>query len=210
MLTQLISIGFIMLLSAMLPGPDFAIVTKNSILHSRRAGLFTTLGISAAVMVHMTYCLLGLAWVISQSIILFNVIKYIGAAYLVYLGVSALLAKQPAPRTAEGSHKPLARTGLSDFTALRQGFLCNLLNPKATLFFLALFTVIIKPGTPTPVALAFAVEMLVICLAWFTSLTILLSHPRMLRAFSRVEHYISKVLGVFLVGFGVALAFVRR
>jgi threonine/homoserine/homoserine lactone efflux protein len=75
MLTQFFTIGLLMLLSAMLPGPDFALVTKNSILHSRRAGLFTSLGIGSAILVHITYCVLGLAVIISQSLLLFSVIK---------------------------------------------------------------------------------------------------------------------------------------
>lgn len=209
MITQFFTIGLLMLLSAMLPGPDFAMVTKNTILHTRRAGIFTSLGIGSALLIHITYCILGLAIVISESILLFNVIKYIGAAYLVYLGVTALLSKQ-ANHATSSAQKALQKTPMSDFTAYRQGFLCNLLNPKATLFFLALFTVIIKPETPTSWELVYAAEMFIIVTAWFCSLSMLLSHPRILRSLNRVEQYISKVLGVFLVGFGVALALVKK
>lgn len=210
MLTQFFSIGLLMLLSAMLPGPDFALVTKNTILHSRRAGLFTSLGVGSAILIHITYCALGLAIVISQSILLFNIIKYIGAIYLIYLGITSLLAKHADHNAAVSNQKRLQKTKMSDLTAFRQGFLCNLLNPKATLFFLALFTMIIKPGTPLLWELLYAVEMFIIITAWFCSLTILLSHPRVVRLLNRIEKYISKALGVFLIGFGVALVFVKK
>src|SRR6266540_3804044 len=128
MIAQLFSIGFVMLLSAMLPGPDFAIVTKNTLLHSRRAGIFTTVGITAAIAIHMTYCLLGLAIVIAHSLWLFNAIKLIGAAYLIYLGIKSLLSKPTSAPSiaARTQHKKDISIG----TAFRQGFLCNLLNPK--------------------------------------------------------------------------------
>ncbi|SRR5579883_56200 len=207
MLAQAFTIGLLMLLSAMLPGPDFALVTKNTVLHSRRAGMLTSLGIGCGALVHMTYCLLGLAIVISESLLLFSIIKYIGAVYLIYLGINSLLAKHSHVPSSKSAAK---KTAMRDLTAFRQGFLCNLLNPKATLFFLALFTVIIRPDTPRAWELVYAVEMFLIILAWFGSLTLLLSHPHVMRLLDKAEKYITKVLGVFLVGFGVALAFVKR
>lgn len=209
MLSQFFTIGTLMLLSAMLPGPDFAMVTRNTLTHSRTAGLFTSLGVGTAILIHISYCALGLALVISQSILLFNIIKYIGASYLIYLGVTALLSKSAKPLVA-GSPKATSKTTISNFTAFQQGFLCNLLNPKATLFFLALFTAIIKPETPITWEIAYAVEMFVIIVAWFSSLTLLLSHPRVIAVLSKIENAIAKLLGVFLIGFGVALAFVKN
>lgn len=208
MLTQFFTIGLLMLFCAMLPGPDFALVTKNSLLHSRRSGLFTSLGIGSAVLVHITYCALGLAIVISNSLLLFNFIKYIGAAYLIYLGITSLLSKQPEKLTA--SNKKIQKSTLSNLLSFRQGFLCNLLNPKATLFFLALFTMIIRPETPPFWIVIYAIEMFVIVTAWFCGLTFILSHPQVTRLLGKAEKYIAKLLGVFLLGFGVVLAFARR
>jgi RhtB (resistance to homoserine/threonine) family protein len=209
MLTQFFTIGLLMLLSSMLPGPDFALVTKNTLLHSRRAGLFTSLGIGNAILIHITYCALGLALVISQSKMLFNIIKYVGVAYLIYLGVSSLLAKQKNPPLVNNA-TPHNTSTLSDFAAYRQGFLCNLLNPKATLFFLALFTVIIKPETPASWEIIYALEMFAIITAWFCGLTVILSHPAILKILNHVEQYISKVVGVFLIGFGILLTLIKQ
>jgi RhtB (resistance to homoserine/threonine) family protein len=210
MLAQFFTIGLIMLLSVMLPGPDFALVTKNTILHSRRAGLFTSLGICLAVLIHITYCVLGLAVIISQSLLLFSVIKYIGAIYLIYLGTTTILTKHTGTMEKGDRRSPLQKCNISDFTAIKQGFVCNLLNPKATLFFLALFTVIIRPETPKVWVLAYVIEMFIIITAWFCSLTFILSHKRVLRMLNKTEKYIEKTVGVFLIGFGVALALVRK
>jgi RhtB (resistance to homoserine/threonine) family protein len=208
MVTQLFSIGFISLFGAMLPGPDFAIVTKNALLHSRRSGIFTSLGIGSAILVHMTYCALGLAIVIYNSDTLFNIIKYIGSAYLIYLGVTSFLAKIPEHIVIE--NKKISRQGLSNFASFRQGFLCNLLNPKATLFFLALFTMVIKPNTPFAWLVIYSGEIVLIASVWFCSLTFILSHARVTQILERSEKYIAKLLGVFLIVFGTALALVSR
>ena len=209
MVLQFFSVGLIMLASVMMPGPDFALVTKNTILHSRRAGLYTALGINLAVAVHMTYCLLGVAVVIANSLVLFTMIKYLGASYLVYIGLCLLRAKKhdiTIGLSSKASHK----VDLAAWPAIRQGFLCNLLNPKATLFFLALFTVIIKPGTATWVQICYAIQMLSLSTIWFSLLSVMLSHPRVLARFNRIEIYIEKSLGILLILFGVALAFFKH
>lgn len=207
MTQQFFSIALIALLGAMLPGPDFAIVAKNSILHSRKSGCFTAVGVGAAIAVHMTYCVLGLALVISSSLFIFNLIKYVGASYLIYLGISSFLIKEP--KEIFNSDMIAKKTRISNFVSFKQGFLCNLLNPKATLFFLSIFTVIIKPNTPFYFELIYAMEIIVIAIIWFCSLTIILSHSRIKKALEKSEKYISKFLGVFLILFGMALVFLK-
>jgi RhtB (resistance to homoserine/threonine) family protein len=207
MIAQFFSIAIIALLGAMLPGPDFAIVTKNSLFHSRKSGLFTSLGVGAAILVHMSYCVLGLGLVISSSLVLFNLIKYIGAAYLIYLGINALLSKQPNKIFPNQKTK---KSQISNFVSFRQGFLCNLLNPKATLFFLSLFAVIIRPDTPIYWKIIYGVEISSIAMIWFSCLTIILSHPHIKNALEKLEKYIAKLLGISLIGFGIALTCMKR
>lgn len=205
---QFFSIALIALLGAMLPGPDFAIVTKNSLLHSRKSGYFTSFGVGAAILIHMSYCVFGLALIISSSLLLFSLIKYIGASYLIYLGLNSLFSKQAKELFL--SDKKVKKTQISNLKSFRQGFLCNLLNPKATLFFLSLFTVIIKPETPISWELVYAFEIFFIATAWFCGLTVILSHPYVKRSLEKAEIYIARFLGLFLIGFGVALVFVRH
>ena len=209
--SEFFSIALIALLGAMLPGPDFAIVTKNTIFHSRQSGCVTALGVGTAVAVHMTYCVLGLAVLISSSLLIFSLIKYIGACYLVYLGISSLFSKQSKEIFSSGADSSsMKKTKISNLVSFKQGFLCNLLNPKATLFFLSLFTVVIKPNTPFHWEVIYALEILLISVTWFCTWTVILSHPCIKQALDKAGKYIAKFLGVFLIGFGVALAFLKR
>lgn len=203
------SIGLIALLGAMLPGPDFAMVTKNSIFHSRKSGCLTALGVGTAIAIHMTYCVLGLALVISSSLWLFSLIKYTGAFYLIYLGLNSLLSKQSEDIFSRNT-ATTQKTNLSNFASFKQGFLCNLLNPKATLFFLSLFTVVIKPSTPFHWEVMYAIEIIILTVIWFCSLSIILSHHWIKQALKKSEKYIAKCLGIFLIGFGVILAFLKQ
>jgi RhtB (resistance to homoserine/threonine) family protein len=205
MLSQFITIGLLMLFTAMLPGPDFALVTKNTLLHSRRSGLFTTLGIACALLVHISYCGLGLAVIIAKSPSMFMIIKYIGASYLIYLGFMSLKPNKPTHHDSSVTQdKKLNQSSMISF---QQGFFCNLLNPKVTLFFLALFTIIIKPDTSSFWIISYAVEMVAIVVLWFYSLILILSHPKISQLLERAEKYIEKLLGLFLIVFGLVLVF---
>lgn len=203
MISQLVSIGLMMLFISMIPGPDFALVTKNTLLHSRRAGLFTAFGVGCAILVHISYCALGLAVIISQSILIFKCIKYLGSLYLAYLGIKLLLSQQN--QSLETSKARRMSNELYAFKAWQQGFLCNLLNPKATLFFLALFTLFIKPSTPSSWELVFAVEMFIVIVSWFCCLAMFLSHPTIAKLFNRSLKYIEKTVGLFLIAFSAII-----
>src|SRR5580700_10080824 len=97
MITGYLTIGILQTLAVIAPGPDFAVVVKNTLTHSRRAGIITALGISCGVLFHMSYCLFGLAFMIKTNPLLFNIIKYIGCGYLVYIGIKAILHKSEKP-----------------------------------------------------------------------------------------------------------------
>ncbi|PIT90895.1 hypothetical protein COU17_02975 [Candidatus Kaiserbacteria bacterium CG10_big_fil_rev_8_21_14_0_10_49_17] len=203
----LLTIGSISLLAAMSPGPDFAVVLKNSIFGSRRAGLFTSLGVSAGIFVHVTYTVLGIALIISQSIFLFSIIKYLGAAYLLYLGIQLLRTKRGSMEAAEGDGESVT---ISDWNAFRDGFLTNALNPKATLFFLSIFTQIIGPQTPLYLQGVYGAEVALIVLAWFITLSILFTTGIAKGAFARFHYYLAKVMGVALLALGIKVAFATQ
>lgn len=92
-MTELIAVITITLLAVISPGPDFAIVSRNSLMLSRRAGVLTALGIGAGVLIHVAYTLVGVGLLIQSSLWPFNTIKLIGAVYLIYLGVKMLRSK---------------------------------------------------------------------------------------------------------------------
>ena len=100
-LAEFLTVALIHLLAVASPGPDFAVVVRESVTHGRRAGTWTALGVGSAIFLHVGYSLLGIGLIVSQSIVLFNALKWAAAAYLLYIGFKALRA-QPAKPPAEG------------------------------------------------------------------------------------------------------------
>ncbi len=203
-LTQFLTVAIVHLFAVMSPGPDFAVVTKNSLLHSRKIGIYTSLGIALGISVHIAYSLLGIGLVISKSIILFSVIKYLGAAYLIYIGYLSLRAKPQA--TTDGVGQVAEKTPLSHWSAIKTGFLTNVLNPKATMFFLALFTQVIDPATPKIIQLFFGLETMVITFAWFAFLSTVFSNSLIKSRITKIQHRIEHITGVVLIALGIKVA----
>ncbi|MEI8344441.1 MAG: LysE family transporter [Candidatus Omnitrophota bacterium] len=186
------------------PGPNMLIVFRNTLSHSRQAGVLTAIGLAAGNLVHITYCLIGIGVLISQSIMLFNIVKLAGAVYLIYLGVKSLQAQ---PRTVDIDKNVLP--DLTELAAIRTGFLTDLLNPKATLFFLALFTQIIRPGTTISARIGYGLTIVALEFILLTGLACVIGQPCVRRQFDAVSHWIERVTGVVLIGLGLRVAFAR-
>lgn len=203
-ITQILTVAVVHLLAVMSPGPDFAMVTRNSLIYSRKIAIYTSLGIALGISIHVAYSLLGISFIISKSIILFNTIKYIGAGYLLYIGYKSLKAK-PTKDIPENSLMETTKH-ISNKSAVWSGFLTNVLNPKATLFFLALFTQVINPLTPKYIQLFYGLEMMIITFIWFSIVSILFSNNLIKAKVNKFQHYIERVTGAVLVGLGIKVA----
>lgn len=206
-LGEFITIVVVHLLAVASPGPDFAMVLRQSIVVGRTPALWTSIGIGAGIMVHVAYCLLGLGLIISQSIMLFNLIKLVGACYLLHVGWKSLRAK-PAELNTEEETKSIPIPGAAQ--ALRLGFLTNALNPKATLFFLSLFSVVINPDTPAAIQLGYGIYMSVATAVWFCSLSLVLTQRKVRNFFTRFGHWAERVMGAMLIALGLKLALASR
>ena len=126
-LTEFLTVALIHLLAVASPGPDFAVVVRESVTHGRRAGTWTALGVGSAIFLHVGYSLLGIGLIVSQSIVLFNALKWAAAAYLLYIGFKALRAQPAKPASEEDLHREVGeRTARGAFTS---GFVTNGLNP---------------------------------------------------------------------------------
>jgi RhtB (resistance to homoserine/threonine) family protein len=201
-MVELLSVVVITLLAVISPGADFAMVTRNSMMYSRRVGLLTALGIASGVWVHVFYSMLGIGLIISQSIFLFNLIKFAGAAYLIYLGIRMLMTK---PQTQINESQ--ATVNLSSWKAFRIGFLTNTLNPKTTLFVVALFTQVISQSTPVFIQLAYGMFMSLAHLLWFCLVAYFFSSVRVRSIVQGIRHWIDRSIGGVLVLLGLTLAF---
>lgn len=185
------------------PGPDFSVVMQQSVRGGTRSGIWTSLGVGSAILLHVTYCLLGVALLLSQSPTLFNAMKLLAAAYLFYLGVQAIRASLAEPDAeGEGLKEPV----LSAARAFAVGFLTNGLNPKATLFFLALFTVVIDPNTPLTIQIMYGLYLAVATFLWFALLSLILGIPRVRDAILRMGVWLERAMGGILILISLQIA----
>jgi RhtB (resistance to homoserine/threonine) family protein len=199
----IITVATVHLLAVMSPGPDFIMTMRNSLVYSRRSGIYSAVGLGLGILVHVTYCLAGIALIISQSILLFTIIKYLGAAYLLYIGIKSLRAK-PNDQSEIINNNP--SQDMSKFQAIRSGFITNATNPKATLFFLSLFTLVIQPSTPFGIKMIMGVEMMIATALWFSIIAILVSHRVIRHQITYFQHYVERFMGGVLILFGIKLA----
>lgn len=203
--SEFIAVFTITILSVISPGPDFFIVMRNSLSHTRRAGIFTAIGVATAVWIHVIYTLAGIGLILSQSIVLFMLVKYLGAGYLVYLGWNSLSSKK-----TDALQYTKENCDLSDFQSFKMGFINNALNPKATLFFLSVFTQVVSLETPTYIQIIYGATASISCLIWFSLVATFLNHKKIKQAFESVQQYFEKLMGVVLIGFGIKVAFTSQ
>ncbi|WP_065258997.1 LysE family translocator [Pseudomonas bananamidigenes] len=194
----------ITLLACISPGPDFAMVSRNGLLLSRRAGVLTAAGIGLGVLVHVGYTLLGLGWVLQQTPWLFNALKLAGAGYLVYLGIK-MLRSRPDVRQPDA-----ASPALSDLAALRTGFLTNALNPKTSIFIVSLFMGVVRPDSGLPLQIAYGLFIAGAHVEWFGLVALCFSAGRVREKLLAARQWIDRAFGGLLVGFGLMLTLSQR
>ena len=231
------------LLAAASPGPDFVLVSQQTLAKGRRTGLICSVGITLGLSIHIIYSVLGLATVIAHSQPLLTAIKWLGGSYLIYLGWQGIQAKANKPldsanaadaidsvanfsqdtlakQTTSTNHTALSDKGISTkkystkepttdtestATILRRGFFCNVFNPKAPVYFVAIFTLVLSPDIPLWQLAIYGVWMIILQLAWFSTVVMLLSIPAINRRFQRFEHWIDRVLGSAMIVLGLNL-----
>jgi RhtB (resistance to homoserine/threonine) family protein len=203
--TNLLVVAGITMLAVISPGPDFAVILRNALRSGRGPGLATALGIACGVVVHVTYTLLGLGWLVARYAWLLTAIRYAGAAYLVWLGCSAFLSRPAAP----GRPQAPAPVRADLRQAFGNGFLCNVLNPKTVLFFIALFTQVVAPGTPLAAQVGIGAYIVLAHLAWFAFVVMVLTNPAALRGFNNWRRAVERGVGGCLIALGVTLAIDR-
>ncbi|MFC4466717.1 LysE family translocator [Streptomyces xiangluensis] len=184
-----------------MPGADFTVVVRNALV-SRRAGIACALGIAAALLVHTALAVVGVAAVLTAVPPLFRALQLLGGAYVLYLGVRTLQSVR-GRRTTGAEDAPV----VSGAGALRQGFVTNALNPKATITFLSLLPQFVPAGSPAmPRTLVLALIVVALALIWFPAVALLvdrlgrwLRRPRTARVIEAVTGTALTVLGLGLV-----------
>jgi threonine/homoserine/homoserine lactone efflux protein len=195
------------LLFIMSPGIDTIFILNKSIIQGRRSGLIATLGITTGVLVHTTFAAFGLSLILAQSAMAFNIVKYAGAAYLIYLGLSKLISSESLVQQKENTK----------LTSLRQTFtsavLTNTLNPKVAIFFLAFFPQFIEPAylhSAKPF-IFLGTTYAMIGLLWFIMLTIFAgSFSHKLNGNPLFRKWLNRFSAIAFILMGVKIAFTKK
>jgi RhtB (resistance to homoserine/threonine) family protein len=196
-----VSITFLVMIS---PGPDMVLVMRNTLVSGRSAGIWSSVGVLTGNAVHMTYCALGIGWLISQSIVAFSVLKYAGAVYLIYLGIASL-------RTGASSiDSAAARPRRRDRSWFLQGLFNNVLNPKGTLFYLGVFTMVIIPETSWGMTLVLVMCMKTVSATFWVVFVYTLDQPVVRRMLQSSQRVVNRIFGAVLIGLGLRVAVLDR
>jgi threonine/homoserine/homoserine lactone efflux protein len=198
-LAELLAVAAITLLAVISPGPDFAMVTRNSYLFGRRTGLLCALGIALGVQVHVAYTMFGVSLLARHAGGVLHVVKLVGAAYLIWIGIQTLRNRKALNVDADGA------PAVSGLAALRMGFLTNALNPKTTLFVVSTYTQVVNAHTPMPVQFGYGLFMSAAHWIWFSIVAWCFGSMALRTALLRRQRLLDGVIGSALCGLGVAL-----
>ena len=189
------------LLAVMSPGPDLAMVTRQTLAYGRSAGIWTALGIGSGISFHVAWAMFGMGWVIERFPMLLDVLRYGGALFLISMGSKAIRAQASS---ADDSGKEKAEPG-SNAHHFGIGVLTNVLNPKALLFFMALCSAVITGTTPVWLRLGLGLWMIISTAAWFSMVSITLGHPRVRQRLMASGYLIDRAMGAILLVLGIAM-----
>ena len=216
---EIIAVGIITLLAVISPGPDFAMVTRIALTRGRRAGILCAIGIGSGVSVHLTYTLIGLGVVFASNVWVLTGLRYLGAAYLIWLGLSALWPDIRAFSTRRKTlkEKDVSANTISDTPGADQnrnttdhnafwiGFACNALNPKTMLFIVSLFSQVISPDTPIAQEIGYGIYIAACHMLWFALVAAALTLPAVQARIASIKVWIERAVGLCLAGLGIKL-----
>ncbi|MEP4889774.1 MAG: LysE family translocator [Aliiglaciecola sp.] len=190
------------------PGPDFAVVLKQSISSGRRSAMFTSVGVGVGILIHVAYSLLGIGILIKTTPWLFQGFAYVAAAYLLYLGWGAIRSKPISLENSVSLEAESVKTQLtSDKKSFLIGLMTNGLNPKATLFFLTVFAVAVSPHTPMLIKVSYGIYLAFATGVWFCFLSYLMSGTKIRSSLQKNGHIFDRFMGVILIVLAVNLVF---
>jgi threonine/homoserine/homoserine lactone efflux protein len=201
MIATLLVLASVTFVAMMSPGPDMMLIIKYSNSRQRWPVMACIIGICCGVSVHVAFSILGIAVIISASATLFTILKFAGSGYLIYIGIKSLLST--GGLQLNGTTQPVVEKQKTPF---RDGLLCNVLNPKVTMFILAVFTKIIEPSTPIDDKIIYGIFMTVEAFIVWNIFVTLVRTKLVLGFMQKFQVAIDRLTGVVLIGFGGALA----
>ncbi|KOO56703.1 lysine transporter LysE [Rheinheimera sp. KL1] len=203
---EFILIASVHLVAVASPGPDFAIVLRYAVRYGRNVALAASMGIGMAIFLHVCYSLLGVGLLIKTTPWLFTLFSVLSAAYLAYIGWQAIRSDAPVSIATDDKAEAIAESP-SMLKAFTSGFVTNGLNPKATLFFLSLFAVIISPMTPVSYKVIYGVYMAGATAVWFAFLSVILTREKVRSFLLRKGYWFDRLMGGVLLALAMHLIY---
>ena len=192
------------------PGPNFVVISRTALVYSRRAGVMATAGVATGTIVYVVFGFLGVTAILERSVTAFRVAKYVGAAYLIYLGLKSLWAARQAQPQANPATGPSGTETMTDLQAYRTGLFTMATNAKAALYFLAFFTTIVSASTPLAAKVGIVLVLPAISFTWYSMISTVFSRAAARRVYARFSRLINATFGGLLVALGVTVALSRR
>jgi len=200
-LDQFLIIAVAHIFAVLSPGPDIAIILRQSISYGRKKAIFTALGIASGILVHLSYILLGFGLVISKSVVIYTTLKYLAAIYLIYLGIMILKSNTYKYGDLEEKKENL----ISNFKAYQIGVFTNLLNPKAGLYFISLFTILVDTNTPFKIQIFYAIFFVFGTFLIFCCLSYIFTASKVKEFFNKYGKYFDRTMAIILILLGLKI-----
>lgn len=203
-LNEIMAVVVIHMLAVSSPGPDFFLEIKNTLQYSRKIGIYTGLGFTLGNIFHISYSIFGVQY-IENNPWLMNVVQVLGAFYLIFIGLQAIGIIKAKLKIKKSESQEEQKQDISNFEAIKMGIITNLLNAKAALYFISIFTVVLPPNSPKSLSFTIGLLMLVITFIWFSLVAYFFTKPKIKSMYLKQEKLINTILGSVLVFFGIRL-----
>tara|TARA_Y100001970_G_scaffold8285_1_gene9624 strand:- start:605 stop:1219 length:615 start_codon:yes stop_codon:yes gene_type:complete len=192
-MAEFLTVAILHLFAVASPGPDFALITRQSLRFNRRVAIWTSLGIGVGILFHCLLAITGLVILITSNELFSTILKIIGSAYLLYLGINSIIGDQKKSKLDEKD-----KDNLDKFNGFLLGFITNITNVKAILFFVTVFSVVIDVGNNLSLVL-YGVYMALATFLWFAFISYVFTSNKFKNKFSSFLKIFEKVIGVILI-----------
>ncbi|MFT2110833.1 LysE family translocator [Marinomonas sp. 2405UD68-3] len=180
------------------PGPDFVVVSQKTLLQGRKAGIFCGIGVCAGLLVHISYSSAGLTAAFSHSANFSHVIGILGGSYLIFIGYKSTKSSFSKQKESQANEK----RNVSTQSAFWNGFIVNVFNPKAAIYFVSLFSIIISPSMSTEKLLFVIISIIFVQMTWYLIFIFIVTIPSVRIKFDNKVYLIDRILGVFMILMG--------
>ena len=197
-----LTVALLHLFAVASPGPDFVLVSRQSFRYGRTVAIWTSVGIAIGILFHVALSLTGLSLLLQNQPYLFWYLKLAAALYIGYLGLASLISKSPINlqnNSTDGDGRYLK--------SISTGFLTNVINPKAFIFFITVFTLVINKDTGIVIKSLLGIYMSIATFTWFTFISILLTNQKATERFEKAIPWLEKITGLFLIILAIKIIF---